>query len=300
MNPEITPLPGSPDERPTKIGLLLRMLVYCAVAYLAVKVLAFIFYFVTDSLISSVLAVFGAAALANAFTLRIFERGSARDIGLNWGLGALRNFGIGVVAAAAAGAFTVLAPAAVGMATWEPTSLPTVSWSGLVYTMVLLGLGVFGEELFFRGYGFQVALPALGKFGTLLPMGVLFALAHQDNLNVSKLALFNTFAWGVLLGWAVLRSGDLWLATGLHAGWNWTLPLLGVNLSGFTMKMTGFDVRWRLAEVWSGGGYGPEGGLLCTAVIVLLVVALWRAPLRPQTLTLLREVKSISEGGPAT
>ena len=302
MNPSLDkPLlePAADKPAPSKLGLLARMVVYAVVAWLSIITFSSILYNVVDSLITSVLVVFGAAALANTFTLRIFERGGRADVGLGFHGAWLRHLWIGVAAAAVAGALTVLVPAAFGLASWEKTSLATVSWNGLIYTMVVLGLGVMGEELFFRGYGFQVALPALGTFGTLLPMGVLFALAHGSNLNVSRIALFNTFAWGVLLGWAVLRSGDLWLAIGLHAGWNWVLPLMGVNLSGFTMKLTAYDVRWGLPDMWSGGAYGPEGGLLCTVVIGLLVLVLWRAPLRPQTLTLLRQ-PAISEGGPAT
>jgi uncharacterized protein len=288
----------TPD--PGKLGLLLRMVVYLLVVYIALFVLSLVFIGLLDSLISTVLVVAGAALLANLFALRIFERGRLADIGLGFHGAWLRHLGIGMGLATAAGAVTVLVPMALGLARWTPTQLQTVSWSGLTYTMLMLGLGVIGEELFFRGYGLQVALPVLGQYATLLPMGAWFALAHSGNLNVGWLALFNTFAWGVVLGWAVLRSGDLWLAIGLHAGWNWVLPLLGVNLSGFTMKLTGYDVQWSLSEVWSGGAYGPEGGLLCTVVVALLVMALMRAPLRPQKLLLLRDGKAISEGGSVT
>ena len=50
------------------------------------------------------------------------------------------------------------------------------------------------------------------------------------NLNFGLLPLANTILWGIVLGYSFLRSGDLWLPIGLHFGWNWTLPLLGVNL----------------------------------------------------------------------
>jgi membrane protease YdiL (CAAX protease family) len=177
---------------------------------------------------------------------------------------------------------------AAGMARWEPTKLATVSWQGFLYTVFMLALGVIAEELFFRGYGFQVALPVAGPWGALIPMALLFAYVHTGNLNSSGLSLLNTFAWGVLLGYAVLRSGDLWLAIGMHAGWNWILPILGVNLSGFTMKLTGYDVIWALPDAWSGGAYGPEGGLICTLVVPVLALVLWKLPLRTQPLLLLR------------
>ena len=116
---------------PSKLGLLLRMIVYLLVAYLGLIVLASVLVGLLDSLISTVLAVGGAALLANLFTLRIFERGSLADIGLGFSGPWLRHFGIGVLAAAGAGALTVLIPMAFGLARWTPTHLPIVSWNGL-------------------------------------------------------------------------------------------------------------------------------------------------------------------------
>ena len=71
-------------------------------------------------------------------------------------------------------------------------------------------------------------------------------------------------AWGILLGYAVWRTGALWLPIGLHFGWNVALPLLGSNLSGFTMGVTGYTLEWNVGVLWSGGGYGVEGSLLTT------------------------------------
>jgi hypothetical protein len=32
--------------------------------------------------------------------------------------------------------------------------------------------------------------------------------------------------------------------------------------------VTGYTLRWRVGDLWSGGGYGPEGSLLTTAIVV--------------------------------
>jgi uncharacterized protein len=115
---------------------------------------------------------------------------------------------------------------------------------------------------------------------------VLFGLAHSQNLDFGPLALINTILWGVVLGYAYLRSGDLWLPIGLHFGWNWALPLLGANLSGFTMDVTGYTMHWKIGGVigrrLGGGAYGPEGGFLTTAVAIGLFFYLARAPIQHQ------------------
>src|ERR1019366_968579 len=122
----------------------------------------------------------------------------------------------------------------------------------IAFLTVVLLFGSVGEELLFRGYGFQVLVHAVGPFAAILPVSVLFGAAHMTNHNVTPLALFNTALWGALLGYAFIRSGDLWLPIGLHFGWNWTLPLLGSNLSGFTMGVTGIAFQSRGGDLWTG------------------------------------------------
>jgi membrane protease YdiL (CAAX protease family) len=157
--------------------------------------------------------------------------------------------------------------------------------------MTLLVFGAIGEEMLFHGYAFQVLMGALGPFATILPVSILFGAAHIWNLGVTPLALVNTAAWGLLFGVAFWRSGDLWLPIGLHLGWNWILPLFGANLSGFTMSVTGYVMRWRPGyDRINGGAYGPEASPLTSVALVLLFVWLiWKAPVRRQTPYLLRE-----------
>jgi hypothetical protein len=270
-------------------SVLVRLAVYMIVGYTGLIVFSPLFYALTDTLLAAVLATFAAAAAANSLALRIYERRTLAAVGLGWNRESARHLALGLAGGLGTAIIVVGIPLLTGLAVLESTPGPTAGWPSLLFTWFLLLFGVVGEELLFRGYGFQVMLPLVGEFATLLPMGVLFAAAHASNLNVSPIALFNTFAWGVVLGWAVLKSGDLWLASGIHAGWNWALPLFGVNLSGFKMKLTGYSVRWQIGDLWSGGGYGPEGGLICLLVLVLLIQFLRLAPIRQQTLVLRRK-----------
>ena len=122
----------------------------------------------------------------------------------------------------------------------------------------------------------------MGPFATILPVSVIFGVVHWANPHHSRIGVVNTFLWGVLLGYGFLRSRDLWLPIGLHFGWNVVLPLFGVNLSGLTIEVTRYSYQWDLSPVWSGGDYGPEGGLLATIFVVALFFALMRSPVRPQ------------------
>jgi membrane protease YdiL (CAAX protease family) len=166
------------------------------------------------------------------------------------------------------------------------------AWPNLIYFSILLLFGAIGEEMLFRGYAFQVFMAAVGPFAAILPTAVLFGFMHASNPGFTLLAGINTVLWGVLLGYSFLRSGDLWLPIGLHFGWNWTLPLLGVNLSGLTMGITGYTMRWRIGGLWSGGAYGIEGGLLTTAIVIALYFYLQKAPIQTQLPYLLYKDRS--------
>jgi len=240
-------------------------------------------------LVTSVLAVFLTAVLVNAGAMRIYENASLVDTGLGWNRASVRNLLLGLGGGIAAAAIVVVGPVLESAAEFVQSPEPSSGWPSLVLLLVLLLFGGIGEELLFHGYAFQILMRALGPFATILPVSILFALAHGGNPGANLLGLINTALWGVLLGYAFWRSGDLWLPIGLHVGWNWTLPLLGVNLSGFTMNVTGYVVHWKTADLWSGGGYGPEGALTTSVVVVLLLVWLaFKAPVLRQTPFLLR------------
>jgi membrane protease YdiL (CAAX protease family) len=282
-----SPSVSTPEQRKKLLGVLLRVGVYAIVAFLGS-------YFVFPLIIAflgapvfviSTLGTFAAAAVANTLALRIYERGNLSDIGLGWTAASRRNLWLGMLGGIGAALVVVVIPLVLRVADFEPVPNERLRWPSLLFVSILLLFGAVGEEMLFRGYGFQVLVKGIGPFATVLPVAVLFGLAHSLNLNFGPLPLFNTILWGVVLGYAYLRSGDLWLPIGLHFGWNWALPLLGANLSGFTMDVTGYAMHWNVGERWSGGAYGPEGGLLTTAVAIGLFFYLGKAPIQQQGAT---------------
>src|SRR5260370_270006 len=160
---------------------------------------------------------------------------------------------------------------------FRPTSYiqhPTSIRVGVYILLYIVAVRLFAPVLF-RGFGFQILLQTWGPYTTIFTVGAVFGVLHGANPNSTWLALINTTGFGILFGYAFLRSGDLWLPIGLHFGWNFTLPLFGVNVSGLTMKLTGHEMQWSRGPLWSGGEHGPEGsGLIPPA---LLARSLFRA-----------------------
>ena len=223
-----------------------------------------------------------AAVAANWLSLRIYHPLPLADLGLHWTGGSKNNLLLGLAGGAGSACLVLGPPLALGAAHFAAATGEHPGASAMAFVSVLLLFGATGEELFFRGYAFQVLLASWGAYATVVPVGVVFAALHANNPNATWLGLANTAGFGVLFGYAFLRSRDLWLPIGLHFGWNVTLPLFGVNVSGLKMKVTGYEMVWSAGTLWSGGEYGPEASLLTTGVLLLLFVFLWKAPIRRQ------------------
>ena len=282
----------TPTAKIEKFGVLLRVGIFLLIALLSFVIFPSILHLILGTggyLVTAALGTFAAGLTANAIPLRIYERGRLSDIGLGWNADSRRNLSYGLLGGIGAALCVLVLPFLARLAEFEPQPGTSIKWPSLAFLSVILLFGAVGEEMLFRGYAFQVLAYSVGPYATILPLGVLFGAAHMNNPGVTLLGVVNTALWGMILGFACIRSGDLWLPIGLHFGWNWTLPMLGVNMSGFTMNVTGYILHWKVGELWSGGDYGPEGGLLTTIVVFALLVFLIRAPIRTQTAFLSRE-----------
>jgi hypothetical protein len=221
------------------------------------------------------------AVFTNVLALRIYDGRQLSDIGFHWNPASRWNLFWGL-AGGMAGALVVLAGPLVAGAASMHADASEAHWRTFVFITVILILGAAGEEILFRGYGFQVLLRSTGPFTAILPVGVLFGAMHLTNPHASNLGLVNTAGFGMLFGYAFWRSRDLWLPFGLHFGWNFTLPFFGTSLSGVKMGVTGYELQWKAGELWSGGEYGPEASIQTSVVLLALFLFLWKAPIRSQ------------------
>ncbi len=212
---------------------------------------------------------------------------SRERMGLGRGEGATRMF----VAGAFLGLATLILPAllgrALGLVVPAPTTgldVPTGSAAlvGVVFTIPALAVAAFGEELALRGVALRYWQPAAGGPGALIVSSLLFMVLHGMNPHASAFGWAGIFLAGLWLGIALMVTGSLWFATGLHLGWNVATALvLGLPVSGFTLPSL---LRWETAESplarrLFGGDFGPEEGLAYhVALTVSLLVVLVAGP----------------------
>jgi membrane protease YdiL (CAAX protease family) len=255
---------------PAVLGLAVRVGLFALIGWIGVTVFAFLFYPISGLLVAAAMSVFAAAAVANAIAVRVFERARLADCGLGWSATSAREFFAGAGTGMGLAAFVILVPLALGQVRFAAAPGSEHPWLSFPFVAIMLLFGAAGEEMLFHGYAFQLLVRRLGAFATILPAAVLFGLAHLSNQGANALGVANTMAWGGALGYAYYRTGALWLPIGLHFGWNLMLPLLGANMSGFTIGVTGYALEWKGSGLWGGGSYGPEGGIPTTVAVVVL------------------------------
>jgi membrane protease YdiL (CAAX protease family) len=155
-----------------------------------------------------------------------------------------------------------------------------ILWAMVTFTCV----GIF-EELLARGYQLKNLAEGL-NFKFFSPKGAIvlaaldtsafFGLLHASNPSASMISTLNLMLAGILYATAYLLTGELAVPIGFHIMWNFFEgSVFGFPVSGFDPGTTFIATRQGGPDLWTGGAFGPEAGLLGTGarlVGILLII----------------------------
>lgn len=148
-----------------------------------------------------------------------------------------------------------------------PLPLGVALVTGLEWGLVFLVVAVF-EELLLRGYLQATLARSIGFWPAAVLLSLLFALAHARNSGETPLGLVAVGGFGLFFCYTLRASGDLWIAIGFHAAWDWAqsyvygVPDSGVHVAGHLLNASATGPTWL-----SGGAVGPEGSILVFAAL---------------------------------
>lgn len=168
-----------------------------------------------------------------------------------------------------------------------PGTTGSVALAGILFMLVAFTVQASSEEALYRGFLMNVMAYRAGIAVGIGVSTLLFALAHSRNHGFDALAGFNLLLFALFAALLSLRTGSIWAACLWHTIWNWSIAnVWGLAISGEPPD-GGSIMAWESKglKLWTGGDWGPEGGLATTIVLALGVLAmvLWRGLGEPVT-----------------
>lgn len=133
------------------------------------------------------------------------------------------------------------------------------------------------EEVVMRIILFRLLWRAIGVVPALILTALVFGGLHLSNPDSSLFAALCLIAGEGVAAGLYLLTGRVWMAIGMHAGWNFAQGwIFGAVVSG-TDGFGGGPLRTAPAEgvsaFLSGGGFGPEASLSALAVSLIASIA---------------------------
>lgn len=156
----------------------------------------------------------------------------------------------------------------------------------LLYVGLFISVGI-QEEALTRGYWMKNIAEAfnLSRRGPGAALAIayiitssIFGLLHMGNPNASWVSTLSLIAAGLFLGLPCVLTGSLAIPIGVHMTWNFFQGcVFGFPVSGGAPGTTYIAIRQAGPDLWTGGAFGPEAGLIGIAAILIgaALVLLW-------------------------
>lgn len=238
-------------------------------------IIAIFFFFIPGSVLNllpipALGAIAGTALLLGAWAAfaKIVEGRPPRELGLR---GAPLELLIGTAAGIALFAAAIGVLAAMGRYHFAGGDGARPLLTGFVF----YAPHALFEELLLRAVVFKIAEESLGTWPALAGQALLFGALHLGNPHATAFgAIAIALEAGVLLAAAYMRTRRLWLAWGIHLGWNATQgSVFGVRVSGTEVSASLLHSTPSGPTWLTGGDFGVEASPV--AIVVCVAAAIW-------------------------
>jgi len=185
-----------------------------------------------------------------------------------------RNFGVGVCVGTLSIAIIWILSILFGGYTISINNInQTVLIKIILNLLAMLMVGYY-EEALTRGLMTFVGVKNNRLFNAIV-VAVVFSLMHLLSPSYNILSMVNTLLVAIVFSMLTWISGDLWVAIGYHAFWNFILgSILGVPTSG--LGTIGLLVSSpNSSDLINGGEYGLEASLVCTIFLLIQIAFIY-------------------------
>ncbi len=140
---------------------------------------------------------------------------------------------------------------------------------GLLLQDVIIG---WWEEITFRGFFLQNISKGLSLKWAIAITTIIFGVLHALNPNASILSTCLIIITALLLVYAYLKTGQLWLSIGLHIGWNFFQSTI-YGFGGSGIRFHSMITQSPVGSDWlNGGRFGAENSIF---ILLFMCLAAW-------------------------
>jgi hypothetical protein len=238
-------------------------------------------FFYGKKLDPAIAALVGTPILAIAALVATFVMARlTRQPFLRFGLGGrhgLRNLLLGIASGIALLAILLQAMQAMGGLSFGPVAedgAALLRWGSIYGTLFVVV--ALSEELIFRGFALVSLSRAVSFWPAAVILSLLFGGLHLGNGGEDIAGALAAALFGLVMAITFKWTGSLWLAIGVHAGWDYAesfifgVPDSGQTLAGRAMHPSFHGPLWL-----TGGSVGPEGSALVVFPLLTIVVIGW-------------------------
>ena len=277
-----------------RLRLFWRLVLYVAIILLGFFCFSLLVgmtgaYALFNSRIGIGLMEIGLALLAVWATGRVLDHRAFAEFGFRFDRNWLRDLAFGLALGAFLMATIFLLEWALGWIRISAffgtntalSSLPTRAffWNQFGQSLIFYILAAAAEELFFRAYPFVNMLESFqnkriirqqAAWLAVVLTSAVFGLAHLGNPHATWVSTLNILMSGIMLCLGFVYNGQAALSIGLHFTWNFFQGVIfGFPVSGTLSPANLIRIEQQGAELWTGGAFGPEAGLVGVAAMLI-------------------------------
>jgi membrane protease YdiL (CAAX protease family) len=209
------------------------------------------------------------AIAAGILVLRRFDWRPASLLGMGVGRGWLWELAIGVVVGIVSTGVLTLVLVLSGMVSLELSPRAAEALAVLPRYLVVFTVAAAAEELIFRGYLLQALAEGSRRWLAAVLLSLGFAVVHLGNPDITVVGIANIFLVGLVIAILYFQTLRLWLPIGYHLSWNLAHGWLwGFDVSGIELEHKVLIATPNGPDLVTGGGFGLEGSVLTTALVV--------------------------------
>jgi membrane protease YdiL (CAAX protease family) len=153
-------------------------------------------------------------------------------------------------------------------------------WLPLIGTLAGAFISAFVQELIFRAAIYRITEEWLGTWWAVAISALLFGLIHLTSAGATLFsALAVALQAGVLLAAAYALTHRLWLALGIHLGWDFANDgIFGVGVAGQSGQSIQGLIQATLKgpELFTGGALGVEASVVALVIVLIAGIFLLR------------------------